>query len=101
MRGISGVALLARAGISLPNAAKAYGRLLVAAVLLIGLTPGLSWACACGCGVYEVGTASLFPKGAGGTVWFEYDYMDQNINWSGTKPASANANNDKRIRTHF
>jgi hypothetical protein len=74
MRGISGVALLARAGISLPDAVKTYGRLLVVAVFLLGLTPSLSWACACECGVFEVGTASLFPQGGGGTVWFEYDF---------------------------
>jgi hypothetical protein len=32
---------------------------------LIALTPALSFACACGCGVFEVGTAALFPEGAG------------------------------------
>lgn len=64
MRRISGVARLAGAAISLPDIGKTCRRLLAAAVFLIGLTPSLSWACACGCGVYEVGTASLFPRGA-------------------------------------
>jgi hypothetical protein len=77
------------------------GRLLLAAVLLIGLTPGVIWACACGCGVFEVGTASLFPEGAGGEVWLQYEYMDQYITWHAKEPASAIYNNDKYIRTNF
>ena len=48
---------------------------------MTALTPGLSWACACGCGIFDVGTPSLIPKGVGGTVWLEYDFMDQYINW--------------------
>ena len=76
-------------------------RLLTAAILLVGLTPGLSWACACGCGVFEVGTPSLIPNGSGGTVWFEYDFMNQYINWRHSEPASAGANADKEIRTNF
>jgi hypothetical protein len=77
------------------------GRLLVAAVLLVGLTPRFAWACACGCGVYEVGTASLFPTSGGGTVWLEYDFQDQYLNWHATHIASAGANSDKVIRSHF
>jgi hypothetical protein len=101
MRRISTVALLVKAATSLSNASATFGRLLVAAVFLIGLTPSLSWACACGCGVYEVGTASLFPTGGGGTVWLEYDYQDQYLNWHATQIASAGKNGDKVIRTHF
>ena len=80
---------------------RAARNLLLAVVLLVGLTPGLSWACACGCGVFEVGTPSLIPNGAGGTVWFEYDFMNQYINWRNSEPASAGANADKEIRTNF
>ena len=76
-------------------------RLLAAAVFFIGLTPSLSWACACGCGVYEVGTAALFPTDHGGTVWLEYDFQDQYLNWHATQIASGANNDDKRIRTHF
>jgi hypothetical protein len=83
------------------HALRTARRLLAIAVLLVGLMPGLSWACACGCGVYEVGTASLFPQGGGGTVWFEYDFMDQYLNWHATQIASAAKNDDKVIRTHF
>ncbi len=76
-------------------------RVLVATIFVIGLTPSLSWACACGCGVYEVGTASLFPTGGGGTVWLEYDFQDQYLNWHATQIASGANNGDKVIRTHF
>lgn len=69
--------------------------------VFIGLTPALSSACACGCGVFEVGTAALYPEGSGGTVWFEYDFMDQYLNWHAAHIASAGANSDKVIRTHF
>ena len=30
------------------------------------IMPSVSWACACGCGVFDVGTASMFPSGQGG-----------------------------------
>lgn len=59
------------------------------------------YGCACGCGVFEVGTRSMLPEGAGLTVYLEYDYQDQNINWSGVKPASSANNDDKEIRTNF
>jgi len=101
MRWISWVVLSARAVISLTDAVKTCGCLLVAAVFLIGLTPSLSWPCACGCGVFEVGTASLFPQGGGGTVWLEYDFQDQYLNWHATHIASAGANGDRVLRTHF
>jgi hypothetical protein len=80
---------------------KMVRRLLMAAVVLVGLTPGLSWACACGCGVFDVGTPSLIPNGSGGTVWFETDFMNQYINWHDSGPSSWGANSDKQIKTEF
>ena len=77
------------------------GRLLLAVVLFLGLTPTLSWPCACGCGVFEVATPSLLPNGAGAMVWTEYDYMRQYIDWHATTPASAGQNNDKKLETNF
>ena len=35
---------------------------------LAGAAPGVSEACACGCGVFDVGTASMFPTHSGGMV---------------------------------
>jgi hypothetical protein len=60
-----------------------------------------SWACACGCGVFDVGTASMFPSGQGGTIWEEYDFMDQTHDWGGTSKASDEDNGDKQIRSSF
>ncbi len=101
MRRITELVLLAGSPITPHDTRKACRRLMVAAVFLIGLAPSLAWACACGCGVFEVGTASLFPQGSGGQVWFQYEYMDQYINFHATQPASAFYNNDKYIRTNF
>ncbi len=79
---------------------RTFKRLLMA-VVLISLTPGLSWACACGCGVFEVGTPSQFPSGSGGTVFFEYNFMDQYSNWHLAHKAPAVDNEDKVLRTQF
>lgn len=59
------------------------------------------YACACGCGVFEVATSSMLPHGQGGMVWFEWDYQDQNHNRRGTSSAPAEDNDDKDIRTSF
>src|SRR5208282_1499675 len=101
MRRISELVLLARAGISPHDAGKTCRRLLVAALLLIGLAPSLVWACACGCGVFEVATPSLLPTGTGAMVWTEYEFMNQYINWHATTPASGFYNNDKKLATNF
>ena len=65
------------------------------------LAPSVGWSCACGCGVFDVGTSSMFPEGAGGMFFIDYDYQDQNRNWSGDSRAPAQNNSDKEIRTHF
>jgi hypothetical protein len=101
MKRISEVVLFVRTGISLTQAAKSSRRLLVAAVFFIALTPTLIRACACGCGVFEVDTEALIPSGPGGQVWFQYEYMQQYINFHATQPASEFYNNDKYIRTNF
>lgn len=64
-------------------------------------TPRDAWACACGCGVFDVGTSSMFPQGQGGMAYVQYDYQDQNRNWSGTSQAPAANNGDKEIQTDF
>lgn len=63
--------------------------------------PGLCFACACGCGVFSVGTRSLFPNGSGATAYLEYDYLNQTENWNGASSASSLLNEDKNIRTDF
>ncbi len=70
-------------------------------LLAAALVPSTGWACACGCGVFDVGTSSMFPNGAGGMAFLQYDYQDQNRNWNGTSQAPAANNDDKEIRTDF
>jgi hypothetical protein len=63
--------------------------------------PALGLACACGCGIFDVGTSSMYASHAGFMAFLEYDYMDQSHNWSGTSSAPAANNDDKAIRTQF
>ena len=63
--------------------------------------PGLSRACACGCGIVDVGTSSMYANHAGGMAYVEYDYLDQSHNYSGTSPAPAGDNPDQVIRSKF
>jgi hypothetical protein len=74
--------------------------LLSAALLFTGASERAS-ACACGCGVFEVGTASMFPNAAGGMVYLDYNYMNQDQNWSGTSKAPAENNEDKKLESNF
>jgi len=70
--------------------------------LLAGvLAPSVGWACACGCGVFDVATSSMFPTGEGAMPFFDYAYQNQSQNWSGTSRAPAANNDDKDIETHF
>jgi hypothetical protein len=65
------------------------------------LAPGAAWACACGCGVFDVGTSSMLPTRVGGMAFLEYDYQNQNRSQSGTSFTSANDPADKQIQTSF
>jgi hypothetical protein len=73
----------------------------LASVLALGLVPGEARACACGCGIFDVGTSSMLPDRAGGVLSFEDDFQDQGSNWSGSSKAPAADNPDKEIRTDF
>ena len=65
--------------------------------------PACSWACACGCGVFDVGANTAFPNQAdnGLSVWLRVSGMDQDRNWIGSSSAPAALNADKRIRSVF
>lgn len=56
--------------------------------------------CACGCGIFEVG-GSMLPQGQGGVLFFEWDYQDQNHNWSRHSRAPASDNPDQLLWTSF
>lgn len=74
---------------------------IIGGLLAVILAPGAVFACACGCGVFDVATSSMFPEEPGGMAFLQYDYQDQNHNWNGTSSAPAANNNDKKIETHF
>jgi hypothetical protein len=69
--------------------------------LTLGLLPQFAHACACGCGVFDVGAGSLLTPGKSFVLSLEYDLLDQTQNWSGESRAPAANNSDKRILTHF
>lgn len=74
----------------------------IGAVLSLAMVaPVSAWACACGCGVFSVANPSLLPTDARAQIFVEYDFMDQNQNWSGASRAPAADNADKEIRTSF
>ena len=68
---------------------------------LFVLSPLSALACACGCGVFDVGAGSLLQTHPGGLAYFEYDFMNQDQNWSGSGSAPAANNDDKQIKTSF
>lgn len=59
---------------------------LIASVFVLLLSAPL-FACACGCGLFDVGTGSMLPVGTGTRVFVDYTQIDQNKNWSGTNEA--------------
>jgi hypothetical protein len=68
---------------------------------VMALAPGAAWGCACGCGIFEVGTSSMFPEGSGGMAFQTYAFQNQNQNWSDSSKTSAANNADKNITTSF
>jgi hypothetical protein len=76
-------------------------KLLLSAACLVALSPIPAFACACGCGVFDVSTGTMMPTSEGGQVWLEYDYLNQTQNWSGASAASRADNSDKLIHTDF
>jgi len=73
---------------------------LFASALAVVLAPGSADACACGCGIFDVGAQSL-PENTELLAYFRYSYMNQNANWEGTSKAPAIDNGDKWINTSF
>jgi hypothetical protein len=63
------------------------------------MIPSVGRPCACGCGIFQVGTSSMLPMDTGLVTSLDLDYQDQDKNWSGASPAPASENPDKDIRT--
>jgi hypothetical protein len=45
--------------------------------LAVMAMPGVAHACACGCGVFDVGGTAMLPTGPGGMAFLQYDYQEQ------------------------
>lgn len=73
----------------------------LAALAITAALPSTAFACACGCAVFDVGTASLLPSGPGGQFFLEYDFLNQTTNWHGGSAAPGANNDDKKIRSDF
>ena len=69
--------------------------------VLGALVPGFALACACGCGVFDVGTATMILTHPGGMFYVEDDYQNQDQNWVGSHAAPDSNNTDKEIETNF
>lgn len=65
------------------------------------LSPVLASACACGCGVFNVGLPGLPVTGTTDQYSLQYSFMNQNQNQSGSSSASPDLNPDKQIRTDY
>lgn len=95
----------ARSAFRFPPFAALFSTVLgVSALLSVALLPGEAYACACGCGVFDVGAGvlSAMPNSSSGlSVWFRYSYMDQNRNWEHGSQAPGSDNQDKQINTSF
>jgi hypothetical protein len=93
--------LRAEARATLRGLSRHFASASLVSLLAIVLFPVGALACACGCGVFDVGADTL-PSGATGlTVWLRYSYMNQNQNWEGSSKAPASDNGDKELQTDF
>jgi hypothetical protein len=91
--------LRARARVILQRLSRFFASTSLASLLAFALIPVGALACACGCGVFDIGI--MLPTTPGGIAFLEYDYMNQNKNWSGLSHAPSDDNSDKGIRTDF
>ncbi len=70
----------------------------LAAFFLLAFSTNQALACACGCGVFSVGTSALMPNCEGGTAFLQYDHLTQSRNWN-KESQSFEHNHDQKIQT--
>lgn len=86
----------------MPRTVRVLARFVAALLCLALLVMGRpAWGCACGCGVFMVGTGQMLPTDTGLVLFLEYDFLNQNKNWFGTSEAPGSSNDDKQIHTDF
>jgi hypothetical protein len=76
-------------------------RILCMGVVSLMALGGRLWACACGCGVFDVSGSGMLPDGPGGMAFVSYGYLDQDQNWHESSEAPAANNDNKRIESQF
>ncbi len=59
------------------------------------------WACACGCGIFDVGLPGLPVSGMADQIGLQYSFMNQNWNHSGASGQIGALNSDKQIGTNY
>jgi hypothetical protein len=65
------------------------------------LSPASLHACACGCGIFDVGTSAMMPNQQGGWAYLEVNHLNQDKNWHEHSRAPHEDNEDKQIRSEF
>ena len=75
--------------------------ILLIAFVYMTLSPVPSFACSCGCGIFDIQTDTLLPTREGGTVWLDYSFANQETNWHKSASSATENNEDKVVRTHF
>lgn len=80
---------------------RTIGKILFCTLLSFTLLSCEALACACGCGVFQVGTRWMMMTAPGPRLFVQYSYLDQNQDWSNIQQASPDSNSDKHITTNF
>lgn len=70
-------------------------------VLGVLLEPRLASACACGCGIFDVGLPGLPVSGMKDQLGLQFSFMNQNWNHSGAGGQAGGLNPDKQIGTNY
>ena len=73
-----------------------------AILLAAAMTPSLASACACGCGMFDVGMPGLaLPSSQGGSINLQQTFLDQNQAMQGNSKIPLSQSPDQRINTTF
>ncbi|MDD5004788.1 MAG: hypothetical protein PHS70_11765, partial [Acidithiobacillus sp.] len=69
--------------------------------ITIAMIPNMASACACGCGVFNLGLPGLPSTFYKTRISLQYDYMNQNETQHGSSVVSGSLSPDKQIETNF
>lgn len=73
--------------------------LLTAAIITPLFSSTSALACACGCGIFDVGTDVMLPTHEGARISMTYSAINQDNNMHGSSDADAANNDDKEVKT--